>query len=340
MKKKSSVLVLCGIIIISVILCLLLDGLKKSPNLGNIDSLTILQENSNLEISSKEDVSKFISMASSLRQVRKLESYNIGGFYILTYKEDGNTKPIFISDKYLIKDDILFSGRKCKALYNFIESYTDNNLSPGSYFSTFNFTLSSMDTMGYKSMDAPRDLLTAISKGSLDPELDKKYAKKTDIISTIYTMQDFPAYVLNGKGKEDDSISLYIINENLVYADDLYGKGRFIRVQDDLYDIIKSSMALDQPTTSSIYDLFDASKVVFKGKELSERDGAIRGLCGLYLTDEDYSKKYSLPLSVDITLHGGEITVLVYEDHIEFDGKIVKVNNAANSFLYFMKRSE
>lgn len=337
MKSKTSLIAFCSCIILGVFLLLCLDGLAESPDLSNIDDLTVIHKDYTLKIDDPEILSNFIKLGSSLKKVRKLDSYNITDFFNLSYTKDGKKNSISISSKYFMKDGILYGGRKLSKLYNLIDSYIIANEPIDSYLGNKTFYVSMMDMPLEDNVPASSDVIDSIKKGSINTEMHSKYKNDKDILSTIYKLQEFPAYKLHGSSLVDsDTVDIYVINKNLVYIDTNKSFGKFVDIASDLYTLINPVAPETKLSTSSIYYLFNATNLKYKEKNIKLEDGAIRALCGLYPLDEK-SSKTSSKITLDAVLDGKNIEILVDGDYVEFNNRRFKSPKALETFNSVIK---
>lgn len=337
MKSKTSLIAFCSCIILGVFLLLCLDGLTKSPDLTNIDDLTVIHKNYTLKIDDPEVLSSFIELGSSLKEVRKLDSYNITDFFNLSYTKDGKKNSISISSKYFMQDGILYGGRKLSKLYKLIDNYIITNEPIESYIANKTFYISMMDMPLEDSIPASSDVIDFIKKGSINTEMHSKYKNNKDILSTIYKLQEFPAYKLHGSSLIDsNAVDIYVINKNLVYIDTNEGFGKFVDVPSNLYTLINPVAPETKLSNSSIYYLFNATNLKYKGKNIKPEDGAIRALCGLYPLDVKDSKTSS-KITLEAVLDGKNIEILVDGPYVEFNNKRFESPNAIEAFNKIIK---
>lgn len=332
MKRKASLTVLCSCIILGVFLLLWLDGLTKSPDLNDIDDLTVIHKNYTMKIDDQEVLKDFIMLGSSLKEIRKLDSYNINDFLTLTYTHDGKKNSIAISSKYFMKDGILYGGSKLSKLYKLVDNYITSNEPIENYLTNKTFYVSMMDMPLEDTVSASLEVLNAIKSGSINTDMNFKYKNEKDILSTIYRLQEFPAYKIHGSSLVDsDTVDIYVINRNLVYLDSDEGSGKFIDVPDDLYTLINPISPEIKLASSSIYYLFNVSSLKYKGKDIKLKDGAIRALCGLYPIDIKDSSKHS-DITLEAVLDGETIEISLTDSYVEFDNKRFDSPTALEAF--------
>ena len=332
MKSKTSLMTLCSCIILGVFMLLCLDGFTKSPNLNNIDDLTLIHKNYTMKIDDQEVLKDFIKLGSSLKEVRKLDSYNINDFFTLSYMQDGKKNSISISSKYFMKDGVLYGGSKLSKLYKLIDNYIITNEPIEGYLTDKTFYISMMDMPLEDTIAASDEVINAIKKGSINTDLYSKYKNDRDILSTIYKLQEFPAYKIHGNSLIDSStVDIYVINKNLVYLDSNDGMGKFIDVPSDLYTLINPVSPETKLAASSIYYLFNATSLKYKGKDIKLKDGAIRALCSLYPIDIKGSKNYS-DITLEAVLDGENIEISLTGSYVEFNNRRFESPTALESF--------
>lgn len=337
MKNKTSLLVLCSCIVLSVFLLLYFDGLTKSPDLNDVDNLTVISKNYTMKIDDPDILSNIIKLSNSLKEVRKLDSYNINDFFTLTYTKNGKENNLFISSKYLINNEILYSGNNLSKLYKLIDNYIIANEPINHYLDNKTFYISMMDMPLNETLPVSQDIIDAIKLGSIDTDMHSKYIKDKDILSTIYTIQEFPAYKLHGSSLIDfDTVDIYIINNHLVYLDSNAGVGKFIDVPSDLYDLINQTFPKVAPSNSSIYYLFTATSLKYNGKDIKLKDGVIRALCGLYPVDIK-NNNTSSNIILEAVLDGKNIEVSINGPYVEFNNIKFESPNATEIFNKIIK---
>lgn len=337
MKDKTSLFAVCGCIILSVFLLLHFDSFNKSPDLNDIDNLTVIHKNYTIKIDDPDILSNFISLGNSLKEVRKLDSYNINDFFTLSYTKDGEENTVFISSKYLIHNEILYGGSKLSKLYKLVDNYVIANEPIDHYLDNKTFYISMMDMPLEKNSTASKDIIDAIKMGSINTYMHSKYINDKDILSTIYALQEFPAYKIHGSSLIDsDTVDIYIINNHLVYLDCNEGLGKFIDVPSDLYTLINPILPKVEPSDSSIYYLFTATSLKYNGKDIELKDGAVRALCGLYPVDDNDSKTSS-KISLEAVLDGKNTEITINDPYVEFNNVKFKSPNAAKMFNKIIK---
>lgn len=332
MKRKTSLIALCSCIILGVFLLLCLDGLTKSPDLNDIDDLTVIHKNYTLKIDDQDMLRDFIKLGSSLKEVRKLDSYNINDFFTLSYTQDGKKNSISISSKYFMKDGVLYGGSKLSKLYKLVDNYIIANEPVENYLTDKTFYVSMMDMPLEDTVSASDEVIHAIRSGSINTDMYSKYKNDRDILSTIYRLQEFPAYKIHGSSLIDsDTVDIYVINRNLVYLDSNDGSGKFIDIPCDLYTLINPISPETKLASSSIYYLFNATSLKYKGKDIKLKDGAIRALCGLYPIDVKDSKSPS-DITLEAVLDGKPIEISLTGSCVEFNNKRFESPTALESF--------